>query len=51
MVIIKDPGCSLFQVIDDFVKRVQGTDIKIITQEIFQHDPITRVENLKVRYL
>ena len=43
------PTYSSFQVIDDFVKRVQGTDIKIITQEIFQHDPITRVENLKVR--
>ena len=37
-----------FQVIDDFVQRVKGTDITIISQEIFEHNPITRVENLKV---
>ena len=37
-----------FQVIDDFVKSVQETDITIISQEIFEHDPSTRVENLKV---
>ena len=34
--------------VDDFVKRVNGTEIAIISQEIFQHDPYTRVENLKV---
>ena len=39
----------LLQVIDDFVKRVNGTEIAIISQEIFQHDPYTRVENLKVK--
>ena len=39
----------VFQVIDDFVKSVKETDITIISQEIFQHDPATRVENLKVR--
>ena len=39
----------MFQVIDDFVKSVKETDITIISQEIFQHDPATRVENLKVR--
>ena len=33
--------------IDDFVQSVQGTDITIISQEIFQHDPTARVENLK----
>ena len=38
----------MFQVIDDFVHSVKGTDISIISQEIFQHDPLTRVENLKV---
>ena len=37
-----------FQVIDDFVKGLKGTDITIISQEIFEHDPLTRVENLKV---
>ena len=30
------------------MKRVNGTEIAIISQEIFQHDPFTRVENLKV---
>ena len=39
---------NIFQVVDDFVKRVNGTEIAIISQEIFQHDPYTRVENLKV---
>ena len=38
----------IFQVIDDFVKSVKETDITIISQEIFQHDPLTRIENLKV---
>ena len=40
----------LLQVIDDFVKSVKGTDITVISQEIFEHDPLTRVENLKVLY-
>ena len=39
-----------FKVIDDFVETVKGTDITIISQEIFQHDPVRRVENLKVTY-
>ncbi|XP_060600012.1 gamma-aminobutyric acid type B receptor subunit 1-like [Ruditapes philippinarum] len=34
-------------VIDDFVQRVQGTEITIISQEIFVNDPLTRVQNLK----
>ncbi|XP_045213752.2 gamma-aminobutyric acid type B receptor subunit 1-like isoform X2 [Mercenaria mercenaria] len=34
-------------VMDDFVKSVQGTNITIISQEIFMHNPMTRVENLK----
>ena len=38
----------LFQVIDDFVQSVKDTDISIISQEIFQHNPQSRVENLKV---
>ena len=38
----------VLQVIDDFVKSVKGTDISIVSQEIFEHDPLTRVENLKV---
>ena len=39
---------AFLQVTDDFVQRVKGTDITIISQEIFEHDPLTRVENLKV---
>ena len=39
----------IFQVIEDFVKRVNKTDITVISQEIFQYDPYTRVENLKVK--
>ena len=35
--------------IDDFVLSVKGTDITIISQEIFQHDPVRRIENLKVK--
>lgn len=38
----------IVQVADDFVRRVQGTDISIISQEIFVNDPKTRVENMKV---
>ena len=38
----------LNQVIDDFVKSLKGTDIAVISQEIFEHDPLTRIENLKV---
>ena len=38
----------MFQVIDDFVERVKDTNITIISQEIFQHDPYTRLQNLKV---
>ncbi|XP_045167680.2 gamma-aminobutyric acid type B receptor subunit 1-like [Mercenaria mercenaria] len=34
-------------VIDDFVQRVRGTEITIISQEIFVNDPLTRVQNLK----
>ena len=30
------------------MKSVKGTDISVISQEIFEHDPLTRVENLKV---
>ena len=30
------------------MKSVKETDISIISQEIFQHDPSARVENLKV---
>ena len=37
------------QVIDDFVKSIKGTDISIISQEIFENDPLTRLENLKVQ--
>ena len=33
---------------DDFVQSTEGTNITIISQEIFQHDPEKRVENLKV---
>ena len=36
------------QVTDDFVQGVKGTDITIISQEIFQHSPYSRVANLKV---
>jgi hypothetical protein len=39
------------QVIDDFVKRVKGTEISIVSQEIFVNDPLTRVENLKVNII
>ena len=34
-------------VINDFTERVQGTDIKIISQEIFQRDPVTKVEKVQ----
>ncbi|XP_053401138.1 gamma-aminobutyric acid type B receptor subunit 1-like isoform X2 [Mercenaria mercenaria] len=34
-------------VTDDFVKRVQGTNITILSQEIFMNNPMTRVQNLK----
>ena len=37
-----------FQVIDDFVQLAKDRNISIISQEIFDHDPISRVENLKV---
>ena len=33
------------------MKSVKETDISIISQEIFQHDPSARVENLKVSEL
>lgn len=50
-VMMKTPRNNLYllQVIDDFVKSVKGTEITIISQEIFEHDPLTRVENLKVK--
>ena len=32
------------------MKSVKETDISIISQEIFQHDPSARVENLKVSF-
>ena len=38
----------LFQVIDDFVTSIAETNITIISQEIFENDPRTRVENVKV---
>ena len=41
-------GIAFFQVIDDFVHALNGTDVAIISQEIFHHDPVRRVENLKV---
>ncbi|XP_052793057.1 gamma-aminobutyric acid type B receptor subunit 1-like [Mya arenaria] len=34
---------------DDFIKDVQKTDIEIISQEVFVHDPFDRVKNLKDR--
>ena len=34
--------------IDDFVKTAKEENISIISQEIFEHDPASRVENLKV---
>ncbi|XP_053374076.1 gamma-aminobutyric acid type B receptor subunit 2-like [Mercenaria mercenaria] len=34
-------------VIDDFVREVQNTEITVISQEIFENDPLTRVKNLK----
>ena len=38
--------------IDDFVKKVQETgEISIISQEIFVQDPLTRIQNLKVRII
>ena len=35
---------------DDFVQSTEGTNISIISQEIFQHDPEKRVKNLKVSF-
>ena len=39
---------TIFQVIDDLVQRLKGANITVISQEIYQNDPFTRVENLKV---
>ena len=39
---------SDFQVSDNLVQSVEGTDISIISQEIFDQDPMTRIQNLKV---
>ena len=38
----------VFKVTDDLVHAVKGTEISIITEEIFDHDPLTRLQNLKV---
>jgi len=41
--------CSLFKVMDDFVDDVlASSNITIISQQVFVHDPITQVTNLKV---
>ena len=37
-----------FQVTDNLVQSVKETDIHIISEEIFDHDPLTRLQNLKV---
>lgn len=42
------PFSFTFQITDNLVKSVQGTDISIISQEIFDHDPFTRLQSLKV---
>ena len=36
------------QVTDNLVHDVKDTDISIISQEIFDRDPLTRIQNLKV---
>ena len=33
---------------DHLVNLVKDTDISIISEEIFSHDPLTRIQNLKV---
>jgi len=33
---------------DEYIKDIKKTDIQIISQEIFVHDPFDRVKNLKV---
>ena len=38
----------IVQVMDDFVQSTEGTNVSIISQEIFQHHPEKRVQNLKV---
>ena len=47
---MEDTGKCFFclQVTDSLVQEVKGSDISIISQEIFDQDPLTRVQNLKV---
>ena len=30
------------------MQSLKGTDISVLSQEMFEHDPLTRIENLKV---
>ena len=36
------------QITDNLVNAVKGSEIEILSQEIFDQDPLTRIENLKV---
>ena len=38
------------QVTDSLVNDVKDTEISIISQEIFDRDPLTRIQNLKVGF-
>ena len=39
-----------FQVSDDFIRELHNNNITVMSQEIFLHDPYTRVQNLKVTH-
>ena len=45
------PYFSHLQITDNLVGDVKGTDIEIISQEIFDQDPLTRIQNLKVCFM
>ena len=41
-------NARLLQITDNLVNAVKGSEIEILSQEIFDQDPLTRIENLKV---
>lgn len=41
-------NCFCLQVTDDLIQQVKNLDIEVMAAEIFDDDPTTQIENLKV---